>query len=319
MPTEKTFDDYFNEAIKGVPVEPDAVSDQKVDIEKQEETEDHEKQESNQEPENQDETLFNKIPQEENNEDNQDETPLVNQDGSTDWKSMFEKEKQKTSSWNGRIRKANERAAEAEKKLSDTLQRVEALEKQLQAKSEKPQRETLPEDKGVSSDDADLQEFFEEYPDLEKPLKKLVKLEAERIADDRVAKFAPQVDEIKATTDEQARERHFNEIRQSHPDFEKIIKDGLLDKWIAVQPSFVKKALEIVKIEGDAQSVIEMFDSFKKSTGWRTPTTPEQSNVNQRKVDALLAVEGNTGGPPKAKPDTNDFDSAWKEATTAPK
>lgn len=313
MPKEKTFDDYFEEAVSGVSKNDNEETSEEVKPDDQTEPKEQETQ-AEESTNEQKEDIFNKIPDKQDNQD-EGETPTPEGDD-VDWKAMFEKEKQKTSSWNGRIRKANERAEEAEKKLTDTLQRIEALEKQLQEKSEKPQKETLPEDKDISSDDTDLQSFFEEYPDLEKPLKKLVKLKAEEIADEKLSKVLPRVEELSKTTAEEGRRRHFQMIAEAHPDYKKIIDDGALQQWIDVQPTFLRDSLERVRTQGNAQEVIEMFDSFKRTTGWKDPsTTPKKQTPNPSKVDALLAVEGNSGGPPKGKPDPNDFDAAWDEVT----
>jgi len=316
MAKEKTFDDYFEEAVTGKKVE--EISEE-VKPDDQDESKKQETQAEESANEHGGDNIFNKIPDvaDAQQQDNQDEGETPTPEGDdVDWKALFEKEKQKTSSWNGRIRKANERTEDAEKKLTDTLQRIEVLEKQLQEKSDKPQKETLPEDKDISSDDADLTSFFEEYPDLEKPLKKLVRLEAEAIAEDRLSKIAPRVDQLAESSKEEGMRRHFQMIEDAHSDYKKIVDDGYLQRWIDSQPTFLKDSLERVRTQGNAKEVIEMLDSFKRTTGWKVPsTTPKKREPNPSKVDALLAVEGNTGGPPKGQPDSNDFDAAWDEVT----
>jgi hypothetical protein len=217
----------------------------------------------------------------------------------------LEQEKQRNASWDGRIKAAEKRAAEAEQKLKDA-----------EAKGQSDSDNASP-----IEDDAKLSAFFKEYPDLEGPLKSV----AERIATNIVDKRMARVDELvenqttmQDTLSEDATVRHNASILEAHPDWKTIYDSGALKTWIEAQPNYLQPRLNEVVADGSAREIIEMFDSYKRASGKgtkQTSTSAELAEAKKKKAAALEAVPASTGGPnegPK-KIAKDDFDGAWAD------
>ena len=61
-----------------------------------------------------------------------------------------------------------------------------------------------------------------------------------------------------------AKEERFNAIRSAHPDFDNLRDSGRIVAWIQKQPSSLRDSLLKTYNEGDADSVIDLLDQYKK-------------------------------------------------------
>lgn len=237
----------------------------------------------------------------------------LDQDGEVDWEVEYKKEQQKTKSWNGRIRKERERAEQAEQKLKKTLEKSTS--------DIDGDGTTSPE--GDDADDAAeaINEFTQEYPSLEKPIKAIAEKMAKTIIEAKLTELQPQLDKLntRATVEDEAvNDDHFSSIKVAHPDFEDIRDSGKLDSWLEKQESFVRYGFERVIKEGTADEIIDMFNRYKGVKATQSSTKNQRAKV-KAKAKAHMAVDGETGGPidRKGKKDKDDFDGAWDEALTS--
>jgi len=243
--------------------------------------------------EDQDGSIFNEGPEEDTEEE--EDTPEAK---IAALEAQLEKEKQRTSSWEGRIRAANKRAEEAEQKLQEGKGQ------------DKGKKDDLPDD------EPELKEFLEEFPSLEKPIKLMVQKLTNKLLDERISKLEPELQRVRDTLSITTQDTHLRKITEAHPDWRDIRDSGALDKWIEIQPRFVKEALERIKQEGDADEVIEMFDSYKKATGRLSDNTSERKQSPKKKLEGLEAVthQPSTVNTKKGEKDKEDFDAAYEEA-----
>jgi hypothetical protein len=217
----------------------------------------------------------------------------------------LEQEKQRSASWDGRIKAAEKRAAEAEQKLKDA-----------EAKGQSDSDNASP-----TEDDAKLSAFFKEYPDLEGPLKSVAERIATTIVDKRMSKVDELVDNQAAMQDtlsEDAIVRHNATILEAHPDWKTIYNSGALKTWIEAQPNYLQPRLNEVVDNGSARDIIEMFDSYKRASGKgtkQTSTSAELAEAKKKKAAAMEAVPASTGGPKEGKKKIakDDFDGAWED------
>lgn len=216
---------------------------------------------------------------------------------------------QKMKSWEGRITAANKRADEAEARI------------QGQAKSTNSDGSTLPDGDSAGADEAQsiINEFVQEFPDLEKPINTLidkkVKERVDRIVEEKIKPVQTTVESITATVSDRETKEHLGKITAAHPDWEKIYKTGALKTWIDLQPSFIQNALNEIVKSGSTEEIIELFDQYKKSTGRVKPS--QNAEGSQSKVNQLEAVHSTPTTPPRGgqKKDPNDFDAGWDDAT----
>lgn len=215
-----------------------------------------------------------------------------------DWKTLYEREVQRTRSWDGRLRVADSKI----KELEDELRKA----KESQAKS--------PSSRDVEDDDAILNTFLEEFPDLEKPLTVLVakkaKEQAEALITSKLSEFTP----IKQTYEKQMAANHMQAIASSHPDWQELVKSGSVQQWIESQPEYMKVPLNRVYQQGSTEEVIDLLNRFKAMNGVPN-TTPTGQKNKKDKISSAVAVQAGRSLPPKREPDPNDYDGTWERIT----
>ena len=235
-----------------------------------------------------------------------------------------EAERHRTSSWEGRITAANKRAEKAEKQVANLEQQLRAA---AQAKTDVTSS-SLPEE-----DEQALKEFLTEFPSLEKPLRVLIRKEAETLVDKRTPKPDSSSTSQAGTEDadngsssakeneEEERAKyvveHWRKIKAKHGPLFKQDSYELLDltafnKRIDVQPALIRKQFESYRRQGTAEEIIEMLDLYQGAVGAVKSKTKE---TIEHQTQDLEAVPHRPGEPPKEKvpPDKNDFDAAFEE------
>lgn len=230
------------------------------------------------------------------------ETDVIPGETATDYEALYEKERQKTLSWDGRIKAANKRADDAEAALK--------------AKEDAAERATI----DPPATDSTLDEFFTEFPDLKEPLTVLVQTEVDSrvkaAIDSALGEIKPTITTLQQNAKLSDDQLHFNAIVQAHPDFEAIRDSGKLKAWIDAQSPIIKASLTSVFEKGSATQVIEMFDMYKRSVKPKQTTT--STGDLSSKAKALMAVPGSTDGPPsETKTKAVTYDDAWAEANSS--
>ena len=209
-------------------------------------------------------------------------------------------EKQRNSSWEGRIKAANQRADKAEAGAGKST-------------TDKGGKEALPNEE----DDLILEEFIEEFPSLEKPMKILATKIARELVESQMSTITPTLTQVQETVESNAIDEHLGKITQAHSDWRQIHKSGALKTWISKQPNFMQPGLNKVVENGSAEDIIELFTAYKKGTGQlKTSTDSGSRKTPEQKLKELEAVRHQSSGPPKDKKKVaeDDFDSAWNEA-----
>jgi len=296
---EKTFDDYFTEA-----VEDEDKESQEVLNEEKDET----SLENPDEKENlKDDSSFKFTPPNKDKE--------VDNTAEVDWESRYqeleaelEKERQRNRSWEGRLKKSDA-------DIKALTERVAELQNSRQSddKSEKT----------IDPEDMDLQAFLEEFPTFEKPIKALAKKIATQIVQDELGKITPKIEKVETTLQqgeekkqEDAEATHWNTIAEAHPDYRELAESGAVYNWILEQEKLIKPGLLQIYQAGEASDVIELITRYKQASGIETKSDPPpKKKTTSKKLDSLLAVEAASAGPPPETPDSDDFDSAWEEAS----
>ncbi|MCK5117922.1 MAG: hypothetical protein KAR44_15105 [Candidatus Aegiribacteria sp.] len=209
-------------------------------------------------------------------------------------------EKQRNSSWEGRIKAANQRADKAEAGTGKST-------------TDKGKEEALPNEE----DDLILEEFIEEFPSLEKPMKILATKIAREIVEGQMDTINPTLARVQETVESSAIDEHLGKITQAHSDWKQIHTSGALTTWIGKQPNFMQPGLNKVVEDGSAEDIIELFTAYKRATGQlKTSTDSASRKTPEQKLKELEAVRHQSSGPPqdKKKVAKDDFDSAWDEA-----
>lgn len=129
-----------------------------------------------------------------------------------------------------------------------------------------------------------------------------------------------QVAPIAETTQALQEQRHFEDIRAKHPDFDAV--HAKLEPWIKLQPAYLQKTYNEVYTGGTAEEVVDLVQRFKDANGIvapkpsdEPPIPPKQKPaVDQKKIDALAPVGSQRSTVQDKGADKNDFDAGFDEA-----
>jgi hypothetical protein len=225
---------------------------------------------------------------------------------SANWQSKAEeleaelaKEKQRTASWDGRIKAANEKSKKLEEQVAILLKE----------RNEKVEAKTAKQD----LDDKEKMELFKEnFPEL---------ADFADILERRMAGFRapapakvepePEATEVtpapaKADTNEPPEpSKHYLAITKVHPELDEIVNSGKLLSWINQQADYIRPHLSRVYNSGTADEVISVVTEFKNKTGFTSAVA--ENNPKQDKLNSMLEADGESPGPKSEGPDKNDF------------
>jgi hypothetical protein len=157
--------------------------------------------------------------------------------------------------------------AEAQRKVAEQADLLESL------------KQARVEDKGTGdtkAQDEILDKFKEDYPEVAGAVAQLIEAKqsehAKQLAELKAAMEA-QVAPLQEAAQKAAAQAHFDTIKAAVPDFQEIISSGELEAWKNAQPTYVRKAIEVVIAQGTAAEAIELFGQYKASKG--IPQTKE--------------------------------------------
>lgn len=243
-----------------------------------------------------------------------DEQPVVEAESepeATPTQEDVSRVKQELQTWQGRRKKAEQEALEWEQRLEQAKQKTE------------PPPEQTQESQGYLSDEEreQLSQFREEYPSLGPA----VELAAKEIVAKMFAEQLPnvvktQVEPIREESRKTLEEMHFAQIAEAHNDYRDVLADERFKDWIDDLPHRDAVKWESVVNKGTAPEVIEMLTEHKRwlGNGSQSSNNASASTHREAQLRAAEPVRARSGGPPPGKPDKDDFDAAWEEATRMP-
>jgi hypothetical protein len=224
----------------------------------------------------------------------------------TELESELSKEKQRTASWDGRIKAANEKSKKLEEQVAIL---VKEREEKVQAKtaqqdmSDKEKMDLFRENFPELADFADIME--RKLNAIKAPAPAKVETPAE---EDTSKPTAPAP--AKAAEQSSGPSPHYVAITKIHPDLDEIVNSGKLLSWINQQAEYIRPHLSKVYNSGTSDEVISVVTEFKNKTGWKSAVAP---NPKQDKLNSMLETEGESPGPKAGEPDKNDFAGTAKE------
>jgi hypothetical protein len=108
--------------------------------------------------------------------------------------------------------------------------------------------------------------------------------------------------------------RFWSDVRESHPDAERIHRTPEFRKWLAVQPDTTKSLAK----SGRAGDTVSLLDAYKNDAVKNVTATHNDAAAEKRKKEANLHKHTMSGHGATNRGDTgakaDDFDSAFEEA-----
>ncbi len=234
-------------------------------------------------------------------------------------KAELQKEKQRTASWDGRIRSANEKVKTLEAENATLRSEAGKVKQQLE-QAETGKKTELKES------DAEIKAKFEStFPELVEILDMYQRNMSEKMptpAKEEI-KAEPKAEEKPAAETTAAKEApasestHLDDVRKVHAELDEIVSTGVLLTWINKQVESIRPHLTNIyhgqNDQGSTQQVIDLITNFKLKTSWKSQLETGQS-AQDDKLKSMLEAEGESPGPKSEGPDMDNFDEAAKEA-----
>lgn len=181
------------------------------------------------------------------------------------------------------LRKANMALQGQQAAMQSQMAQLQAQLAQLQAPPAQP------EDDGLDT-------LVDDFPEIALPLVK-----KNRALEAKLADLQKSLESVQKTTDTVARteadrdaQRHFDAIKQAHPDLEQLANDPGLAEWKASQPPIMQYALD----QGSTADVILALNLYKESIG---QPVPKQDKLPAARQAATPSMPRNTDKPTEPK------------------
>ena len=149
--------------------------------------------------------------------------------------------------------------------------------------------------------DEELEEFRSEYPDV----MEIVETVAEKKAQERAATLTAEVAELQQKNKGQEAQTAYQELLNTHPDFDELREDKNFLGWLNAQPEEISDA--IFKNNTNVKWASRVVDMYKAEVGIKKSDKPKRTK-NQRNRDAATSVGSKRSTPLK----TDDGKRIWK-------
>jgi glutaredoxin-related protein len=157
------------------------------------------------------------------------------------------------------------------KRYGDLRRHMAEKEKEWEAKFEALKASTQTTQILPPKSDEDIAAWAKKYPDVAA----IVETIALKKADEKLSNYKDKFAEYEKVTQETVRQKAFNAIRDSHPDFDELRKSDKFHEWADDQPKWVQDAL--YENEEDARAVVRVLDLYKSDMGMTTSARKAQT------------------------------------------
>jgi len=215
----------------------------------------------------------------------------------------LKKEHQRTSSWDGRIKSANNQ--------------VKVLEEENQTLKDQLASKPAETNEDNQSDQEIMDNFKSTFPEMVEVLDIYLKKMDAKATPPSPAKedneIEPDLTDPTQEDMDSAQKEHMSTIRKAHPAIDEMVSQGVILTWINQQPDFISPHLDEIYHKGNSDQIIKMVTEFQKKTGWKSSLNTGDK-AKQDKLKSMLSTDGDSPGPKSDGPDKNDFAGAAKEA-----
>ncbi len=241
-------------------------------------------------------------------------------DDAAGYRQLYERERQRLRSFQGRYRKEKERWLAERASLLEALTRADNV-----ATSEGEPSPAGQDDQPVQAESSGHSKQVAQPGQVREPEASPAPIGSPLADNPELARAICAM--VRATVEELGRpvlasleaERHMRRIAAAHPDWERLAAGPELSEWIERQPDYLAASLRRVVESGSADEVIDLLTRFKQDQGLSTDTGQKALNQarREREAERAAAVPSRSAGPAKGRPDKGDFRAAWSEAASS--
>ncbi len=180
-----------------------------------------------------------------------------------------------------------------EKRYSDLRGHMSRKETEWKKEAEALRKEIESKTVEMPASDEDIDAWKEKYPDHANVI--------EAMALKQLKKRDVDLDQIKEAQAEAERQRHINQIRKAHSDFDDLQEDAAFHDWVEEQPQIVQDALYT---GDDPKAAIRVIDLYKSDKG----LTPKAKKAKEKEAAGFVDTKS------KAQPDPQENETKFKES-----
>ena len=188
------------------------------------------------------------------------------------------------------------------KRYGDLRRHMQQKEKEWQERFEALENRANTQNIVPPKSDEDIEKWAKKYPDVAGIVETIAAKKAQELFKSAETRFA-ELDKIKY---EATRTKAENQIREAHPDFDKLRDSDEFHNWADAQPKWVQDAL--YENADDPASVVRVIDLYKVDKGL---------NPAARKQTAKEVAAAVNRKSPKANIDPDDSSTYIKESQVA--
>ena len=122
------------------------------------------------------------------------------------------------------------------------------------------------------------------------------------------------VKETAANREVVEKDKHFQHIRERHPDFEEHRDSGAIVKWIETKPMYQQKAMKDAYAQGTAEDIVDLLDGYKDENNVPKGNVVSINRVKEERKAALTPPVTRRGAVNASMSPAADFEGAFDEA-----
>jgi len=230
----------------------------------------------------------------------------------TELEDELKKERQRTSSWDGRIKSANQKVKDLEAENNQLKDRLLSQKTDEEGQEEKSDQEKLAEFKVAFPE---LHEFADI---IDRKIKSIPEPTATPDKSETVDETADEQETPERDT--KAEKEHLDAIVKAHPEKDEMVSSGVVLTYINKQETFIRDHLLDIYYgkngKGSTDQVIDLLQDFKNKTGWKSQLAineTKEEKAKQDKLNSMLETGDGSAGPKTEGPDKNDFAGTAKD------
>lgn len=187
------------------------------------------------------------------------------------------------------------------KRYGDLRRHMQEKEKEWQEKFDALEGRMKQQKIVPPKSDEDIAAWARKYPDVAGIVETIAAKKAQELFQKAESRFR-ELDEVQY---EATRTKAENEIRKSHPDFDKLRDSDDFHNWVEEQPKWVQDA--VYENADDAASVVRVIDLYKVDKGM----TPSQRKTKAKEAASVVSKGSRT------TPEPTSGDATFRESQVA--
>lgn len=228
--------------------------------------------------------------------DEGDSTTGESDGDTTDWAAEYEKLQQKFNTLKGYNRTEIETRQQMEQRLADLQFQLEQASKTLPSKQDEAAAKLA---SGELKTPEDWEEFRKEYEDFAGPIESYIKSMIDNVRQNVDSTVSKHIQPIEGQLRTMEQQKFLDVVERHHSDWADVMRSDEFNDWQNNLPYLEAQTVERIKQSSNPYEVVQLFDTFKSSTGYGS-NTKKLSKVDTNISSSSPATNSNAAANPNA-------------------